>query len=93
MDLVMNANSSLGKIQKHAKLGLCLMNPKILYHRLAIHSFTLKPENASFSDLMLLLCIILTVRSRLNWPTEDSIFKAIMTPMITCSGCCLRVRV
>lgn len=91
MDVVMNANNSLGKSQKQAEL--CLMNPKILYHRIAIHSFTLKPENASLSELIMLLCIILTARNRLNQPSEGSIFKAIMTPMITCSGCCVQVRV
>lgn len=92
MDLFMNAVSSLPKTQKRTELSPWLVNLKILYWRTAVHSFTLKPEKA-FSDLMLLLCIILTAWNSLNWPIEDSIFKAIMTPMITCSGCCLRVRV
>lgn len=56
---IYECNSSLPKIQKHTELSPCLVNLKILYQRTAIHSFTLKPENA-FSDLMLLLCIILT---------------------------------
>lgn len=88
----MNAISSLPKIQKDAELGPCLVNLKIPFWITAVHSFAVKPENA-FSDLMLLLCIILTAWNRLNWPIEDSIFKAITTPTITCSGCCLRVRV
>lgn len=92
IDLFMNAISSLPKIQKDAELGPCLVNLKIPFWITAVHSFAVKPENA-FSDLMLLLCIILTAWNRLNWPIEDSIFKAIMTPTITCSGCCLRVRV
>lgn len=89
----MNAKNSQGNIQKHTELGLCLMNPKILYYRVAIYFFTLKAENASFFDPKMLLCFILTAQSRLNQPIEKPTFKVIMIPMITCSGCCLRVRV